>query len=195
MKTTGRLTLTALLLLVGACTSTPSAPRYEPISFAAEGAIPLAVARVVVEQRYRSPLQPPHVEHDFPVRPAEALEVWAHERLQAVGPAGEALFVIDEASAVETKLKKEGGIKGAFTTDQDARYTVKLRAHIDIANNGGLQKGQISAEAERSKTLPEDVSLNQRDRFYYDLTKEAMTELDKTLQREILAHLSGFVGK
>jgi len=182
----------AALLALAGCAVDP-APRYDPISFAHKGRIPLEVARITVERRYQSPGVAPHVEQDFPIRPETPVETWAYERLQPVGVSGEAVLVIEEASAIEEKLARSGGLRGAMTTEQDARYTVSYKVSMNIWNAEGRHRGEVTASAEQARTLPENVSLNDRYQFYHRLTREAMTALDVTLERNIRDHLASFI--
>lgn len=187
-----RLLWPLVLLALAACASPPPPPEFRPISFAARGMLALDVAAIDVERRYRPPLAEPNVEHGFPITPVAALEAWPRERLRAAGSSGTARFVIEEASVVREALPKAGGLKGLVTTEQEARYSALFKVALKVAGADG-RSGEVRTEARRARSLPEGVTLNERDRFFYELTRDTLAELDTALEQNIREHLADFL--
>ncbi len=81
---------------------------------------------------------------------------------------------IDDASVKETKLPKTEGIKGWFTDDQDARYDaiVAVTLRIYDANNSPVATASVTAN--RSRTIHEKATVDERNQFYYDLVRDLM---------------------
>ena len=185
----------ALLLAVVAagCTSGPTAPSYPEIRFADTPPILLDVARVDIVETYRPPLKAPNVEHLFPVRPSHAARRWARDRLRAGGAKGRAEVDIRDASATETALKRTDGVRGAFTTDQAERYDAAITISVHILDSLGKELANASATARYSRTVAENVTLNDRERVWYRMTTAMMQALDKALEGEIRRSLAAFL--
>ncbi|MBM3491670.1 MAG: hypothetical protein FJX68_14745 [Alphaproteobacteria bacterium] len=178
---------------LAACQATAPQPSFPEFRYTHLPRIGLDVSRIEVRQNYQAPLRAPNVDHLFPVAPANAAVRWADDRLAAMGSAGTAVFVIEDASATAERLPLTGGLRGAFTREQADRVTVSLRARLDVETAGGLARGSAAAFATRSQTLAEDITLNERDRAHYLLTEQAMGDLNAQLEANIRQHLLSFL--
>lgn len=153
----------------------------------------LDVAQVEVITDYTSPLAKPNVEHLMPIPPAMAAKQWGEQRLRPEGQQRVAKLVILEGSVVEVPLQKSGGIRGAFTTDQEYRFDAKLSVRLDILDDRAFRLGTATAEAVRSRSLPEKATLNQRDQLYYDLTADLVKDIDAVMEKQIAENLGRFL--
>ncbi|WP_119677321.1 hypothetical protein [Indioceanicola profundi] len=149
--------------------------------------ITLDVASIEVDDQYVPPMRDPHVEHVIPVSPAEAVRLWTQDRLRAGGSQGTARVVIRNASVMEEPLERTGGIRGWFTKDQSERYTGRLQVEI-VVENGGFQ-GTATTNVARSTTVPEDVSLAEREKVMLELVRNLARDLDSQLEPAIRQHL------
>lgn len=179
------------ILLTGCETPPPPRPIYPDITFAHRPPIRLDVARIEVMNEYVPPLKAPNVEHAFPVSIAAGAERWARDRLQAVGSDGVARLVIKDASATETDLRRTPGVRGIFTTDQAERYDARVEVMIEV--RAGNRTGFASAAAQRSRSVPENATLNDRDRVQFELTDALLKDLDRELERNIYQFLPMFL--
>lgn len=176
--------------LAAACASTDPAPTFPAFSF--KGQPILLNVGDIATQDNSSNLGEGHIEADFDVSPRQALNDWAADRLQAAGTAGQATYTITEASAVQQSLGTTSGIRGAFTTDQAWRITVRLAAEISAVDGSGLNTGRASAQVERSTTLPENVTLIERRQAYYTLMGDAIRDFDRQIQGSITQYMGAF---
>lgn len=188
------LMLTALtaLLLVGCATKLPE-DRYPPMRFQDLPPIAVNIAKIEVEEQYRPPLKAPNIEHEIPLSPMSVMRNWAQDRLKAVGTAGTGRFIITEASVVREALKKTSGIKGALTRDQDERFTARFKARLVVNTAGGLGSGFAEAFVERSQTVPENMTLKQRDDKLYAFIRAAGKEFNDEMELNIRRHLGPFL--
>jgi hypothetical protein len=183
----------ALAVLAG-CSSTPQRPTFIDIRFTDRPRLRIYCAAIDVVDDFRPTLQDPHVEHLFPVTPEHALENWAHDRLIASGTDRRLRFRIIDASVRETHLpKKTEGIRGAFTTEQTERYDASVEVAVDLLDSRGFSERQVSAKVARSTTTAEDVTPNQRDQAWYDLTRALMADFDAEMERQLRANLTFYV--
>ncbi len=74
------------------------------------------------------------------------------DRLRATGVTGEARVVLRDAKIVESRLAVQGGLRGAFTTEQGYRYDANIEVEIQLRDAGGVQRAFAKAQASRSRT-------------------------------------------
>jgi hypothetical protein len=180
-----------ILFFIAACEITADKPDFDDIRFNAQQPLRLDVARIEIDLRYRAPLSAPNVEHNFPITPEQVLKNWANDRLRASGTQGVATFTIEKASVVETKLKKRTGLTAFFTNQQTERYDGHVKVILHVLRDDS--QGRITAEATRSQTAAEHISLNDRDRIYYQLTRDLITALDQEVEAKARLYLSDFL--
>lgn len=186
--------LAVMPLWLAACsTPPPPRPQYPPITFADRPPIRLDVGEIEVEQAYEAPGTPPNVDHLFPVSLAETAQRWPRDRLVAAGAGFRARYVVRDASVIAVPLKRSGGISGLLTQEQTERYDARLAVELLIYNAQNSQVAVARAESVRSRSVPEDVTLIERDRVWYEMAQTLMTELDKQLDNAIKTSLFPYV--
>ena len=179
--------------LVAACSTTVSRPAIETQDFAGQPPLALSVARVEVVETYQSPLKEPNVEHSFPTTPAAAFKRWLGERVKAEGQNDTLRVTIEDASAVRVPLPRTEGLEGMFTTDQVERIDATVSVLLEVVNNGGVAEAFITAKAQRSRTLPEGLTLNERDKIYQEITESLVNDLNATIEQNIRQFLSKYL--
>jgi hypothetical protein len=184
--------LLAILALSG-CTSTPPAPKYPELTYGHYGIIGLDVASIEFVSTYIPPQKPPHVEHLSPASPILAMERWTNDRLRAMGREGVARVVVSNASIIETPLKVTSGVRGWFTTDQAARYDATIEVEVQIRDAGGVQRAFTRAKAERSRSVPENASILDRERVLFELVEATTTDINTELDRGIRQFMARYV--
>jgi hypothetical protein len=196
MVTVQRLRALAWTAVLGvalvACQTAVRPPGFQPISFADKPPLNLDVGRVDVVRVYVPPGKSPNVEHEFPVDLMVSAERWARDRLRPVGVGGQARFIIKQASVVEVPLARSSGIRGALTTEQSERYDGVMEIEIEVIHNDG-RRGMVASRTNRSRTVPENVSLQERETVWYQMTETMMRELDASLERQMREHLASLL--
>ena len=187
------LVATAAAAALAGCAAPPPHPQYPEIHFTNEQPIALGVGTVSLREDYSPTDQPPHVEERFPVTPMHTLENWAHDRLQASGGPDRAVVDIADASVVETALPKQASVSSWFTTEQSERYDMTVQVTINIVDPTGLVVRTATVRAARSQSVAENISPDQRDQTWYDITKDIMAAFDRQMESEIRNHFTGFV--
>ena len=195
MKMSRLLTSFAALFLslsLTACEKPLLEVSYPQLRFNHLPAIKLDVATIEIIEKYQSPLQAPNMEHKLPLAPTKAMRSWAEARLHAAGTSGVARFIIIDASVKAEALAKKKGLKAAFTIDQSIRYRARLSAKLEVETAGGLGRGFAEAKSSRQRTMPEDVSINERDDALYTFVEAAAMDFDKAMVRNIEKYLGPF---
>lgn len=184
--------LVAGLLALGGCTTPDPSVNLPEITFQHAPALNLAVDRIEVVDVHKAPLAPPNVEHKMRTPPAKAMTIWGHDRLKAAGGGMGmvARLTIERAEVVETELPRTEGFKGAFTTDQAARYDLEMSAMIEIFDPQGQRVGRATARATRNQTVPEDASLNDLNKTWFAMMEAALKDFD----HEMEANMRRFLG-
>lgn len=187
-----RLVLAGLAAMAAACTMNPPQNDFPPPDYSGEP-VRLDVAEIAVEQSFKAPMAPEHVEHQVPLNPADTVRTWVDQRLAAEGVEGTATVDIETASLVHEKLDTESGITGFFTTETAARYVAELALSVDIEMVGQTTTTRITAR--RTKGLPEGASVHERDEAAYELVKALVRdtggELAQTLRQRNVTVASG----
>lgn len=182
----------ASALVLAACTSPPPSPKFPQITFTHLPSIRLDAQSLQVVDASVSPGRS-DVSAGMPVPPAIAARQWANDRLVPAGNSGSIIFTITESSVVETRLERTQGVRGVVTTDQSERYDGRLAAKVEIRDAVGGRNGVISAEATRSRTVPENLSLNERDKIWFEITEAMINDLNGELEQAINQFLQPFL--
>jgi hypothetical protein len=188
--------VTVLLMavaIVGACSSTV---KREPIPSLSYGHLPpllISVARIELVEEYQSPLKEPNLEHSFPTPPAVAFRRWVNDRLRAQGQSGALRVTIRDASAIRVPLPRTEGIEAFFTTDQVERVDSTLSVLLEVLDEKGGAEAQIEARAQRSRTLPEGLSLNERDKLYQEISESLVNDLNATIEQNMRQTLAKYL--
>lgn len=189
----GSLIALLVLGLVAACSTTVSRPAIETQDFSGQPPLVLSVARIEVVEQYQSPLKEPNVEHSFPTTPAAAFKRWLGERVTAKGQDDTLRVTIQDASAVRVPLPRTEGLEGMFTTDQVERIDGTVSVLLEVVDNGGVVQAFITAKAQRARTLPEGLTLNERDKAYQQITEALINDLNATIEQNMRQFLSKYL--
>jgi hypothetical protein len=176
--------LSLLAAAVTACAFDDPSNRFADITYQHLPDIRLDVGEVQIEQAYVAPSEAPNVGYRFPVAPKDAAAQWGRDRLVAQGDRLTFRYIVREASAIETALKTKSGVTGLITTDQSERYDTHIVIEMQILDGRQLQ-GSATAEARRSITVPEDITLKDREKVWYKLTEDTMNDLNDQLEQTI----------
>ena len=181
--------LFALALLIGPASAQT---RFADITFTHKPPIKLDVARVEVVRAFQSPEAPPNVAHRFPIPPDRAVERWASDRLQPVGAGNLARVVIKQSSVIEVPLETRGGLVGFFKTEQSERYDAVLEVQVEVHSDVG-RLGFAAATVKRSQTVPEDISPNERQQVWFEMTEKLIHDIDAELEQAIPQYLARYL--
>jgi hypothetical protein len=186
--------IVAAALLLAACSSAPPPTKFPQLTYAHLGAFSLDVSKIEIVDAYKPPLASPNVEHLMPVAPAAAARQWARDRLGSTGSSGRrAVFTIDNGAVTETLLKRQSGLRGALTVDQSERYDATLAVRLEIFDIGGRRLGIADANARRSRSVPENITLDARDKIWFSITETLANDLNAELERAIAQFLGDYL--
>ncbi len=188
----------ALLLVLGAlaaCNTPPSREPFPKLTYVHLPTYRVAVGRVDIVDAYHPPLTAPHVEQNFPVSPDATAQQWAHDRLQAVGGPGRAVYTVLRADAIETHLAGDqgSGLFGDFTIPQSERYDLTISVRLQIVDAGGRAIASVDATSTRSRTVAADATLNDRERVWFNMNEQAMVDLNASLDKSIPQYLRPYL--
>jgi hypothetical protein len=178
---------------VAACNTPPARHSFATLTFQDRPPIRLDVAQIEMVRVYQAPGAAPSVDHLFPQKPVDVAESWGRDVLRAVGQRGMATYTIFDASAVETKLPRSTGLTQVFKTEQSDRYDLRIEVQLEVGNPLLATTGIVTASATRSQTVAENMTLNQRESIWFQMTESAMRELDGKLEAAIRDKLRVFV--
>jgi len=180
----------AAAVALAACESKPVQQKLPEISFADKRPITLDVGQLEIVSEYQSPARAPNYEHLMPVSPEAAAIRWSKDRLKPMGRTGFARVVIKDASVIKSDLKTDKGFTGMFKDEQAERYEGKLDVQVQILDARHLPVADVMARASRVRSLPEGVTVNERDKALYEITQSLITDVDSQLDGLIRTYLA-----
>ncbi|MDD9991341.1 MAG: hypothetical protein OXP75_06050 [Rhodospirillales bacterium] len=173
--------------IVAAC-QPPSSYESEPLSFAALPPLVFDLGGIEVVERGSTP-HPSDVDHLIATPPAVAARIWAEDRLRASGHSGLLRVTIEEASARITPLATNENLEGVFTEEQAERIDLRLRVTIDAIDESGQVNGSATADARRSRTLLEGITLAERERLYDEVVAALLHDYNASQEKAIRQYL------
>jgi len=175
-----------LVLFVSACAS--PAPSPAPLDYPQLGKISLDVKDLSFVDRGIDERPAAPIAKTFQPSIADALHIWASQRLQAVGGDGIAAFVVKNAYVTEEGIP-------ADTSWFQRPQTGKLTGHVEIEFDARGKQGYAlaTANAVRSVTLPEHATDGERQDAYNNLIDGMLQDLDKYLDQAIHDHMRDFI--
>jgi hypothetical protein len=187
-----------LIVTLGAlagCNTPPTREPFPKLTYAHLPPYRLAVGHVEIVNAYRPPMTAPNVEQNFPVSPGATAVQWGRDRLQSVGGSGRAVYTVLRADATETHLAGDqgSGLFGDFTIPQSERYDLNITVRLEIIDAGGRVAGSVYATATRSRTVAADATLNDRERVWFNMTEQAMADLNASLEKSIPQYLRTYL--
>jgi hypothetical protein len=184
------LSMLALSLGLAACNTPPHRQDFPQITFEHLAPFRLDVAHVEIVQGYR-PDPANDIGNQFPEPPAKVAQQWAQDRLQAVGTQGQAIYTITMARSTDTPLKRSQGMAAVTHKDQSDRYDLAISVNLEVQSGG--RSGALTAQAARSQTVREDITLNQREAVLFNLLDATMKDLNTKLEALIPQYVGGFL--
>ncbi len=185
LRPSGAVAAVLLTLTLGACEVPPPQQALPQLTFAHLQPYRFDVGTVEIVDQYQAPMRDPNVEHVMPLPPAAAVKRWAQDRLQPMGTTGAVRVIIRDASVVEVPLKTDTGLAGLFKQQQAERYDANLELALQVLDERKLAQAEITARSQRSRTMPEGVTLNERDRIWFGMVEDMMQDLNAQLDRLI----------
>ena len=182
------LALSSLFLTLG-CETPVATQKLPKITFVHLQPFSINVASIEIVNQFSSTMKAPHIEHKVPTSPATALIQWVKDRLKATGKFGKLRLFIEDASATETKLDLDKSLKGQFTKQQSHLYKFSLRATALLTDASGVRLGSATVKATRSTTIREDISLNERQRAWFELVDQLINDFNLQMEARLNQHL------
>ena len=175
------------------CATPPPARNLDRISYSERPPIRLDVREIEIQRAYQPPSAAPNVDHLFPVPPAAGAQLWAADRLKAAGPSRRARFIVREAPVIEIPLARSGGLTGSFTIQQSERYEARLVTELQILAEDGRVEASVRAEVTHHRTVPENLTLNERVEVWHQMTQALLDEMDRQLEATIKEALYSYL--
>lgn len=177
-------------LALAACESQPVVQKLPELSFADKRPFQFNVGQLEIVPEYQPTGRKPNVEHLMPLSPENATVRWAQDRLRPMGKSGFARVLIKEAKVVEVPLSTEKGFTGMFKDQQSERYEGSLDVAIQILDERHFPIADVVARANRTNTVAEGATLNERDKVLYELSEGLIRDIDTQMESLVRTYLS-----
>ena len=184
----GSALLAAVAIAAGCDVSPPNPPQRAPLSFAGHPPLVFDLGRIEVVESPAVP-DPSDVDHLLPTPPAVAVRLWVEDRLRASGSAGLLRVTVEEASARITPLATNTDFEGLLTREQSEQFDARLRVTIEALDGSGTVRGSATVDTARSRTLPEGLTLAERELIYDDIVEALLNDYNASLEQAIRRYL------
>ncbi len=154
-----------LPLLLAGCGGGGEERSYPPLRYDYLTPLRLNVAAIQIEQRFVPSGVPPDVTQDDPMPPARALRAMAEDRLQSLGSADRAVFIIQDASLV----RRRDTLSGNLSVELDIYNTPTTRVAFAQASVTGTYTGDLDNLSAR----------------LYDMTKSMMDRMNVEFEYQV----------
>ena len=188
-----RLVPVIVAFALAGCATEPPGGSFAELRYTHLPRINLAAASLEVAQLYRAPGKAPNVEHRFPTSPGAAAARWARDRLHPTGGGNMVRVSILDASVIEVPLERSGGVRGVFTTDQSERYDGTLQVRIEMLAPDRRQLAMVESRAKRSRSVPENITLAEREKVWFRLTEDMMNDINGSLESQIRKYFTAWL--
>jgi hypothetical protein len=180
-------------LALSGCTTPPPVRNLDTISYSERPPIRLDVREIEIQRAYQPPSAAPNVDHMFPVPPAAGAQLWAADRLRAAGPLRRARFIVLEAPVIEIPLARADDMTATFTIEQSERYEARLVTELQILAEDDRIEASVTVEVTHSRTVPENLTLNERVEVWHEMTRSLLDEMDRQLEATITEALTAYL--
>ncbi len=145
-------------------------PDIAPISFDT-APIPLKVEtiRLLIRPRLPAGGATVPIDADFVVPAEDIARLWAKQRLEAVGGAQGATYIIDDASAVSRQTPEGEAIAGL------------MQVRLVITDRDGTERGSAGARVESELRITGSPNIIERQEMLHTMSVEMAAELDKQM--------------
>jgi hypothetical protein len=191
MRSSGFIGLALLGLLLTACNTPPDRQVFPDITFEHLAPFKLDVAQIEIVQADR-PDPANDIGDQFPEAPIKVVKQWAQDRLQAVGSRGQAIYTIQVVKAIDTPLPRSQGFSAVTHKDQSDRYDLTITVNLEV-NNMSQKSAAITAQASRSQTVAEDMTLNEREGVLFKLLDDTMKDFNGRMDTLVPQYLGGLL--
>lgn len=181
------------VLALLSCAAPPPKPTFAEITWSHLPPFKFNAAKVEVVSVYKPTFQPPYVEHEFETPPERVIRRWVQDRIVPAGSQGSVKVIINDASVKEIQLEHPKDFSSHFTTEQGQQYDAIVDVTIEIYGPRGFKDGFTNARAERTQTIAEDATLNDRDRLWHDLVEQTMQDFNAQMEANIKTYLPRFL--
>jgi hypothetical protein len=183
-----------MLLAVAACQNAPQSYTLSPVTFAREQVIRVNVAKINVIDETSATKTSANIEQKMSMPPADALRIWAKERLQAVGQSGSLEITLSDASIKEVSLPVREGFQGFISDEQNMRYDGSLKATLRLYDGqNAMSRAEGDVSIMRSHTINEKATIADREKLWHDMATDMALSFDKEAELRLRQYFSPYL--
>jgi hypothetical protein len=167
-----------LPLALAGCGGPPAAPQiFAPLHYSYLAPISLNVGTIVTQVNYVPAMDGSSIDGMSPEAPLDAVRAMIQDRMVAAGSGGTATVQVNDAS-----LRRVGDTVVA---------TVSI--HLTVQSADGHRTGYTDASVTRTRTTPDDSSMEAMRAFLYAMVQDLMNAENVQLEYQIRQNLGGWL--
>lgn len=82
-----------------------------------------------------------------------------------------------------------------FRRDQSERYDAVIELRVEIRDEVGNSRVTVETKVSRSQTVPENITLIERDKIWFDMAEAMMSDLNAELEKQIRIYMKKWIRK
>lgn len=175
-----------LSVLVGlAGCATTSVPPLQKMTFDQLEPFPLYVASYEIKNQTLDMLgfAPDNVEQGFIASVSQTVDDYLRHRFSAVGTNGKFLAVLKEATLTQKQIPSDNRIGAWMNVDNRDRYDLKVVVHMAVFGLENYEKRGVDVIANQMVTIPEHVTLAERETLQMQALDSLLDNLDGSIQQ------------
>lgn len=172
------------------CASSP-ASQIPEMTFSHLPKFTIAANRIVVDKS--APMDQSVRSGDYLLpKPLDAyVQQWANDRLQITGQGPYTLQVnIEKADIVEDRVETDGGFADYFVSEPSEVYEATVKVRLSLVDDFGGQVAYAESTANRTTTVLEGASLDERQLQVFNMVNALMIDFDREMDRHIRTNLN-----
>lgn len=175
--------LGAMVVLVQACSSgaVKEGMPLPELTFAHLAPVHLNVAEIKTEQIFEPDQEHQKVINQMPISPNSAVLRYFDQRYVAAGNEGRLIIQIIDTTVSRAEIEPEGRFSKLIGINKKQKYNAM--AHIDVRfrRNTGSPASTSSVTARRTLTMPQNISLAEKDARLLEMIEDLVDEIDSIM--------------
>lgn len=181
-----KFTLLCCLILFPAACATGTIEEGQPLpklTFRHLPPVSLDISGLDVVTSYDSTRMKDDISDQLPIPPDVAIRRYIRQRFIPEGDSGTIEMDIQQAHVTKTIHEPEGLFSGWFGLNRQEQYDAYLKIHV-VMRNRSVESGQRTVSktstltAHRNLTIPESISLAERDARQLEMVEKLINEID-----------------
>lgn len=151
------------------------------LTFAHLKPVELNVAEIKTEQIFKPDQEYQKVISQMPTSPNSAVLRYLDQRYVAAGNEGLLIIQIDDSTVTREELEPKGRFSRLIGINKKQKYNALVRLNVRFIRSTGSPASTSSVTARRTLTMPQNISLAEKDTRLLEMIEDLVDEIDRVM--------------